>query len=288
MTIDESARMKILEMIEAGTISAEEGLRLLQALTEVSQDEATPQRSENRNNLRDKPFLVIEPSSKSKIEASPLNETLSSEAPPADNGEVEFTPQESLDEPLKDAEPFAESESPEGEVPADETAFSENVSSASEGGAFQPLPADVEKWQRWWMIPLWVGVGVTILAGLWMYSAFMGGGFSFWFLCAWVPLLLGVGLMALSYSSRRSRWLHLRIDQKPGEKPQHIAISMPLPLGLVSWFFKYFGHYVPNIPGDIQVEQILQAVTESTSPENPLYVEVDEGENGEKVKVYIG
>jgi hypothetical protein len=36
------------------------------------------------------------------------------------------------------------------------------------------------------------------------------------------------------------------------------------------------------------LDEILQAVDDTTSPENPLYIEVDEGENGEKVQIYIG
>jgi hypothetical protein len=94
-------------------------------------------------------------------------------------------------------------------------------------------------------------------------------------------------LAALSYGSRRSRWLHLRVDQKPGERPQHIAISMPLPIGLASWFMRTFGHMIPELR-DKHIDEMLQAVSDNTNAENPLYVEVDEGENGEKVKVYIG
>ena len=26
-------------------------------------------------------------------------------------------------------------------------------------------PPDVEKWRRWWTIPLWIGVGITVICG---------------------------------------------------------------------------------------------------------------------------
>ncbi|HLE51070.1 MAG TPA: hypothetical protein VI755_03375, partial [Anaerolineales bacterium] len=39
-------------------------------------------------------------------------------------------------------------------------------------------------WRRWWMIPLWVGVGITIIGGSLMFWAFQSTGISFWFACA--------------------------------------------------------------------------------------------------------
>jgi hypothetical protein len=303
--MDENARMKILEMIEAGIISAEEGLKLLQTLSQEDQVDQPVGGSQPASPAVDKPFFVIETGTKAK-EASAFQEP-SSQAADFETGsdddmehEVghEASTQQPAGEFVGDSEPSEQAGTAEDLPHASEAAYAENSSNGFAGEnsgkepssdrASQPFPADIEKWQRWWMIPLWVGVGVTILAGLWMYNAFLGSGFGFWFLCAWIPFLLGVGLMALSYSSQRSRWLHLRVDQKPGERPQHIALSMPLPLGLVSWFFKYFGHFIPNIPEGIHVEEILQAVSENTNPDTPLYVEVDEGDNGEKVKLYIG
>lgn len=298
--MDENARMKILEMIEAGTISAEEGLQLLQALSVEKPDDTTGSRESSTPPVNDRSFIVIDTGHQKEESQDTFNEVVEENIKPETSSgstddqvfEVDDTAQRraAVDESMP---PGAETTQEDSARPAYDQEYQATDEDSREqatysGTSSQPLPEDVEKWKRWWMIPLWVGVGATVLAGLWMYNAFIAGGFSFWFLCSWVPLFLGVALMALSYSSRRSRWLHVRIDQKPGERPEHIAISMPLPLGLVSWFFKYFGHYIPNIPQNIQVEEILQAVSDNTSQETPFYVEVDEGDGGEKVKVYIG
>ena len=40
---------------------------------------------------------------------------------------------------------------------------------------------EIERWKRWWMIPLWVGVGITVIGGLLMVWAYQASGFSFWF-----------------------------------------------------------------------------------------------------------
>lgn len=149
------------------------------------------------------------------------------------------------------------------------------------------LPPDIEKWRRWWMLPLWAGVGFTVLGGWLMYLDLQNSNIGFWFLCAWVPLLLGVAVMTLAWQSRTARWLHLRVYQKPGEWPQKIAISFPLPIRLTAWVLRTFRDKIPGLP-DTSIDELILALGESATPENPLYVEVDQGEDGERVQIYIG
>ena len=248
--MDETARMKILEMIESGKITAAEGLRLLEALSAQTEDTA-----EENSGMEEGPIPV-----------SSMDESIpppSPSIPPSEDNEETTTASE-------EPEPSSQKQASQPEF----------ISTSA-------LPPDAEKWRRWWMLPLWVGVGTVVLAGAWMYAAYENNGFSFWFLCSWIPFLFGVLLMAISFGSRRARWLHLRVTQAPGEKPQNIAISFPLPIRLASWFFRNFGHYIPEVQNK-PIDEILAAVDHSTGPDNPLYIEVDEGKNGEKVKIYIG
>ena len=96
----------------------------------------------------------------------------------------------------------------------------------AEGGGAEPVPeappAEAEKaqampemgkWKQWWLIPLWIGLGITFFGGLLMYWAYAAGGFSFWFACAALPFTLGVLVAALASASRSSRWIHVR-DRK--------------------------------------------------------------------------
>jgi hypothetical protein len=171
-----------------------------------------------------------------------------------------------------------------------------NGASVAEAGEviderYGPLPGEfdeqIAKWRRWWTIPLWVGVGITILGGLFMFWAYQASGYGFWFGCAWVPFLLGVAVMAFAVSSRTSRWLHLRVHQKPGERPQTIAFSFPLPLRFAAWFVRNFGRFIPHLDRSGLDEMIL-ALGKTTGPDAPFYIEVDEGEDGEQVQIYIG
>jgi len=151
---------------------------------------------------------------------------------------------------------------------------------------FEP---NIEKWKRWWVIPLWVGVGITIAGSLLMLWAYQSSGFSFWFGCTWLPFLLGVALIAMAWGSRSARWLHLRVKQEPGEWPQTIAFSFPLPLHFAAWFMRTFGQFIPKVNEiGLDFDQLIQSFENSTTPDTPFYVEVDDGDNGETVQIYIG
>ena len=217
---DKNERIQILEMIESGVITAEEGARLLQAVDNDDRLEET----------------------QNEYSASTSEAAFSDESDPM-----------------------------EGVVLDTE---------------YQP---DFERWKRYWVIPLWIGVGFTIIGSLVMLWIYQSTGFSFWFACSWLPFLIGVGLIAMAWGSRSARWLHLRIQQEPGEWPQTIAFSFPLPLSFAAWFMRTFGHFIPKVNEiDLDFDKVIETFKNSTTPENPFYVEVDEGENGEIVQIYIG
>ena len=151
----------------------------------------------------------------------------------------------------------------------------------------RPSTPDFSRWRRWWTIPMWVGTGITILGGALMYWAYQSAGIGIGFVLAWLPFLFGLAVMALAWSSRTSRWLHIRVQQKPGERPQRIALSFPLPIRLTAWILRNFGHHIPKLE-NTGIDEIIMALEDNTNSETPFYIEVDEGENGERVQIYIG
>lgn len=184
-----------------------------------------------------------------------------------------------------------------GEISADEgIAFFERRSSIPEdepqfytesGETSQPPPMiseqEISKWQRWWTIPLYIGVGIVILSAFWLNSAYQNSGYGFWFFCSWIPLLLGVMLMALSWRSQTGPWIHVRVR---GQN-ENVAISIPAPLGLVGWILRNFGQFIPQLERTT-IDEILIALETTSNSDTPLYVVVDEGDKGEHVEVFIG
>jgi hypothetical protein len=141
--------------------------------------------------------------------------------------------------------------------------------------------------RRFWQIPLWIGIAILLLSALGMYGLIQAGHMNFWFYCLIAPLLLGVLVIAAASGSRRARWIFVDVQQKPGEKPQRIFLGFPLPLKLAAWFLRTFGHKIDDLK-KTNVDDIIEVIETGFSGDEPLIVNVDEGEDGERVKVYIG
>jgi hypothetical protein len=77
------------------------------------------------------------------------------------------------------------------------------------------------------------------------------------------------------------------VHQKPGERPARIFLGFPLPLKLAAWGMRTFGHYIPDMD-KTKVEGVVQVIETGFNGEEPLVVNVDEGNDGERVQVYIG
>lgn len=248
----EKERMQILDMIESGAISAEDGVRLLNAISPEG-DQHEPPASLHAQSINLADDHHIEPEVSYPVDSA--------------------SPDERMFE--QDGKDFsAEQVAGQGEA----------INSTATHPA---LPQDARKWKNWWVIPFWVGVAIIISGGFLMYTSIENSGIGLSFLCAGIPFIIGVLLLWLGWQSRTAPWLHLRVQQRPGERPQRIAFSLPIPIRLTAWLARTFGSNVEQI-NDIQLDEMLLAVGETASPDNPIYIQVDEGDEGEKVEIYIG
>jgi hypothetical protein len=201
-------RLEILEMIRRGTISSEEGLKLIEALGEEWEEESS-----------------VSPSSE------------------GENDEI-----------LDHTSGFDE---------------------------------DFSKWRSRWTIPFWIGVGFTTLGGALMYLGWSAHGFGPGFFLAWIPFLIGVGTMTLGWNSKTGPWVHIRIQQQPGEKPEQIAISIPIPIRFLAWGIRNFGNFIKGLDAT-GLDEIILALEQSSPDDVPLSVNISDDEDGNQVKVFIG
>lgn len=228
----------------------------------------------------------------------------------------EITPAEGIQRMAELGQEAAAPESPmallerieRGELSADEAIAQLGAGSAADSGGggqtreehsieiLTPPPAgrnpvsdeELDRWKRWWQTPLYVGVAIVLLGSYWMYSAYQSaGGVNLWFFCAWLPLLFGLLLILLAWSSREGTWLHVRVNEpaQNGKSGTRVAVSMPLPLTLAVWGLRNFGHHIPNMK-QTMVDDALRALGQSSRNGEPLYIEVDD--DGTHVEVYIG
>ena len=179
-----------------------------------------------------------------------------------------------------DADPFEE------EVEVIQTVAGQSYES-TEAPEFEEIKSRA---RRFSLITLWVGVFITVISAWIIYSIQQNGGTSFWFYCMVLPLLVGVLLIALGAGGRSSRWLYVDVDRrnaKDGDGPRHITLGFPLPLGFVAWFFRTFGS---NFQGMSQgrVDGIIQMMNATRDSNEPLIINVDDSDDGEHVRVFIG
>lgn len=244
----EDERHYVLQMVENGKITPEQGLQLLQALQtdasqNIDQDTAAPE------NL----FPDV-----TETEELPIEKILTGETSSEPGNNTEASQYTSLEGDSSSAQ-------------------------ATPGS----IPGDAQKWRRFWMVPFWVGVGFIIFGALLMFWVQQAYGINFWFFCAGAPFILGLIVLVIAWQSRTSPWLHLRVQQPPGEWPRRIALSFPLPLRPTAWFIRTFRPVIPGME-DMALDEVILALQDSTSSENPLFIEVEDEEDGEHVEIYIG
>jgi hypothetical protein len=179
----------------------------------------------------------------------------------------------------------------EGEIDADEAAaLLGAVGTAEESPAGEaigvvqgPARRPEGHWAHFWIYPFAVGAALLALGALCLtlvYGAGAGWGCA---LCGWPVALLGLAAVLLALWSRRARWLHLRVKEAEGKK---VAISFPLPLTLAAWVVRIAQPFVPKLR-ETGVDDLIVALSRNPHDE-PLSIQVDEGEGGDKVDIYIG
>ncbi len=93
--------------------------------------------------------------------------------------------------------------------------------------------------------------------------------------------------MALFWGTRNSPWLHIRVNTGKDEFPRRIALSFPLPIRLTVWGLRIFRGRIPNL--DMEgIDDLVLALKDSITPEDPLFVDVNDEVDGESVQIFIG
>ena len=170
-----------------------------------------------------------------------------------------------------------------------------DVEVIEQGAGFGGDPSDAPEFEaikararRFAMIPLWIGVALTVLSAWAIYSVQQSSGMNFWFFFLMIPLLIGVLFIALGASGQSSRWLYVNVDRRNAhDGPRNITLGFPLPLGLTAWFLRTFGHNMRGMK-NTNVDEIIQILDATGKSGAPLIINANDNEDGEHVQVYIG
>ena len=144
-----------------------------------------------------------------------------------------------------------------------------------------PRPAMVE-WL--WQIVFWTGVALMAVGGVLVASVYTESLVTGWLAWGWIFFLLGVVVLLVGWWLQRAPWLSVRVRPSDGPK---INIALPLPLTLIAWGLCIARPFVPQLE-ETGADEVLLALRDEMKKGQPFLVEVDEGEDGEQVQVYIG
>jgi hypothetical protein len=181
-----------------------------------------------------------------------------------------------------------------GEISAEEAvrqlnALGQATQAEAEPQVAQPEPPastspDVPKGlAEFWRYPLYVGVGHIVLGAVLLYAVYGASASGLWAVCGWPLFALGVMITAAAWWLRTARWIHVRVSGR-----ENIAISLPLPLKLTAWVVKIARPFVPRLR-DTGVDEVIMGLGDALKEGNqPLYVDVNDDEEGEHVQIYIG
>ena len=147
-------------------------------------------------------------------------------------------------------------------------------------------PADMPRIGNLWLIPLYFGLVMFVCGALAVFPAYTASGSWLFVVCGWPVFLLGLLVMLAAWAARKSRWIHIRITNVDGSK-RNIKLSFPLPLRLTGWAMKIGSRWVPKLK-DSGVDETIAALSEELKGDQPLFIDVQEGDGGERVQVYIG
>jgi len=185
---------------------------------------------------------------------------------------------------MRALEADAQAEVPEANMEIFETGAGSG-SERNDAPEFEEIKARA---RRFAMIPLWIGVAITVMSAWAIYSVQQSAGMNFWFFLLMIPLLVGVLLIALGASGQSSRWLYVNVDRRNAhDGPRNITLGFPLPLGLTAWFLRNFGHNMRGMK-NTNVDEIIQILDATGKSGAPLIINANDNEDGEHVQVYIG
>jgi len=143
------------------------------------------------------------------------------------------------------------------------------------------IPAPPPRWRAWWLIPFSLGIAGTA-AGLGLSQ--LGG---WWWLCAGPLLFVSVTVVTLAAATSQSPWVHVRVRTGAEEGFRRINISLPIPVRLTAWGLRVFGSKIQGLD-DTAVDDSILGLEESLSRETPIHIQVQDGEAGEHVEVFMG
>ena len=135
-----------------------------------------------------------------------------------------------------------------------------------------------------WLYPLGAGLLVLLVGGTVVTSMHQQQRVNVWtWLCGWIPLFLGLSVVTLAAWARTAHWIHLRVR----DHGEHIALSLPLPLGLAAAVIRVVRPFVPRLR-DTGIDEAILALRDGLKGNEDITIDAQDDDEGESVQILFG
>jgi hypothetical protein len=151
----------------------------------------------------------------------------------------------------------------------------------------QAPPVDLPSAGNWWLYPTAAGAVVMAMGAPLVALGLTGKAALFWALfCGWIPFFIGLAILTVGVWSRTARWVHIRIQERGAGRA--FVMGFPLPLTLSAWVVRMIRPFVPQLR-ETAVDEAILALRDAMreGEDQPVYIDVQDDEDGEQVRVYI-
>ncbi len=143
----------------------------------------------------------------------------------------------------------------------------------------EPLP----NFSNLWLIPLGIGTFILIIGGFMLSAAYQAGGW-FMFVCGWPTFMLGLLVIVAAWFAQRGPWVHIRITNQRRDRRN---FKLSVPLNPAVFILKIVRPFIPKLK-ETGVDEVLLSLQGNVNRNQPLVIDVNESDDGERVQVVIG
>jgi hypothetical protein len=169
-----------------------------------------------------------------------------------------------------------------GSPEEEETASAEERQPSSAEGA--QVAVERGPGHVFWVYPLGAGLVLLLVGGTVVSAMHQQQRVNAWtWLCGWIPLFMGLAVVTLAAWARTAHWIHLRVR----DHGQHVALSLPLPLGLAAAVLRVARPFVPQLR-DTAIDEAILAVRDGLEGNENITIDVQDDDEGEHVQIDFG
>lgn len=136
----------------------------------------------------------------------------------------------------------------------------------------------------WWIVPMALGLILTLAGGLWMRNDLGDGQIGVGFFLAWLVLIPGILLILLGWLVRNSHWVHVRVKSVGNYSNFDVRVNAPVPLEVADWVLRKFGARFSDKSNILS--GVKDAFEQIRTNGQPIHVQAID-EDGDGVDVYV-